>query len=292
MATPLNDDYPKKNVELSDADLKAKAIEQFNTTQVIESTQSTQTNKFPTEIIQLPSKGKFYPEGHPLSNGTIEMKYMTAREEDILTNQTYIKQGVVLDKLFKSLIVTPFDYNDLLTGDKNAIMIAARVLGYGKDYDFEVTTPSGNKQKIHVDLTQLQDRDINWDRIEKGVKEFEFQLPVSKRTVTCQLVTHGIQQKIDAEIKGLAKLRNENASITTMMKHLITSIDGNADTKTIRHFVDNELFAVDSRYLRNELKSVTPDISMEIDCIDEEDRDPFRGSVSIGLDFFWPDSKV
>ena len=118
MATTLNDDYPKKNVELTDADLKAKAIAQFEAKQVVESNQTTQTNKFPTEIIQLPSKGKFYPEGHPLSNGTIEMKYMTAREEDILTNQSYIKQGVVLDKLFKSLIITPFDYNDLLIGDK------------------------------------------------------------------------------------------------------------------------------------------------------------------------------
>jgi len=292
MATTLNDDYPKKNVELTDADLKAKAIAQFEAKQVVESNQTTQTNKFPTEIIQLPSKGKFYPEGHPLSNGTVEMKYMTAREEDILTNQSYIKQGVVLDKLFKSLIVTPFDYNDLLVGDKNAIMIAARVLGYGKDYEFEVMTPSGNKQKVHVDLTRLEDRDINWDRVTPGVKEFELELPVSKRVVTFQLVTHGLQRKIDEEIKGLAKLRNENASITTMMKHIITSIDGQTDTKTIRHFVDNELFAVDSRYLRNELKSITPDISMEVDCIDEEDREPFRGSVSIGLDFFWPDSKI
>ena len=199
---------------------------------------------------------------------------------------------MVLDKLFKSLIVTPFDYNDLLVGDKNAIMIAARVLGYGKDYEFEVMTPSGNKQKVHVDLTRLEDRDINWDRVTPGVKEFELELPVSKRVVTFQLVTHGLQRKIDEEIKGLAKLRNENASITTMMKHIITSIDGQTDTKTIRHFVDNELFAVDSRYLRNELKSITPDISMEVDCIDEEDREPFRGSVSIGLDFFWPDSKI
>jgi hypothetical protein len=201
MSTTLNDDYPKKNVELSDADLKAKAIAQFEAKQVVESN-NAHTNKFPTEIIQLPSKGKFYPEGHPLRSGTIEMKYMTAKEEDILTNQSYIKQGVVLDKLFQSLIVTKFDYNDLLIGDKNAIMVAARVLGYGKDYEVNVVTPSGAKQKVVVDLTQLQDKQLDWDNV-PNENEFTLELPASKRVVTVQLVTHGIQRKIDEEMKCL-----------------------------------------------------------------------------------------
>src|SRR6056300_1721254 len=90
----------------------------------------------PTETIELPSKGLLYPEGHPLSSGTIEMKYMTAKEEDILTNQNYIRQGLVIDKLLQSLIVTDVDYNDILIGDKNAVMLAARILSYGKDYEF------------------------------------------------------------------------------------------------------------------------------------------------------------
>jgi len=89
--------------------------------------------KIPTETVELPSKGLLYPEGSELAKGTIEMKYMTAREEDILTNQSYIQNGTVLDKLMKSLIVSKINYDDLLIGDKNAIMVAARVLGYGKD---------------------------------------------------------------------------------------------------------------------------------------------------------------
>jgi hypothetical protein len=290
MSTTLNDDYPKKNVELSDAALKAKAIAQFEAQQVIDKVQP-QTSKFPTEIIQLPSKGKFYPEGHPLRSGTIEMKYMTAKEEDILTNQSYIKQGVVLDKLFKSLIVTPFDYNDLLVGDKNAVMIAARVLGYGKDYDVEVVAPSGVKQKVHVDLTQLEDKEIDWEAADNGDSYYELELPASKRTVTVQLVTQGMQRKIDEEMKALTKIKKD-ATVTTMLKHLISSIDSDTDPKAIRHFVDNELFAIDSRYIRNELKKITPDINLEIDCIDEETGEPFRCPVTIGLDFFWPDSKV
>ena len=100
------------------------------------------THQFPTEEVTLPSKGLLYPEDSPLRSGKIEMKYMTAREEDILTNQNYIEDGTVIDKLLQSLIVTPVKYNDLLVGDKNAILIAARILGYGKDYTFEYNNES------------------------------------------------------------------------------------------------------------------------------------------------------
>ena len=61
---------------------------------------------FPTEVIELPSKGLLYPESNPLSSGKLEMKYMTAKEEDILSNQSYIQKGTVLDKLLESLITT------------------------------------------------------------------------------------------------------------------------------------------------------------------------------------------
>ena len=101
----VNEDYPKK--QISDEKLKQLATEQYHETAV-------ESYDFPTEIIDLPSKGKLYPKDHILSSGTIEMKYMTAKEEDILTNQSYIKQGVVLDKLFKALIMTKVNYNDIL----------------------------------------------------------------------------------------------------------------------------------------------------------------------------------
>ena len=92
--------------------------------------------QYPAEEVTLPSKGLLYPKDSPLSKGIIEMKYMTAREEDILTNQNLIKNGTVIDKLLQSLILTDFNYNDLLLGDKNAVLIAARILGYGSDYNF------------------------------------------------------------------------------------------------------------------------------------------------------------
>ena len=149
----VNDDYPNQD-QVSDKELKDRAIANYKAPKA--ETTKTEQPKFPTEIIDLPSKGLLYPEDNPLSQGQIEMKYMSAREEDILTTQSYIKQGVVLDKLFRALIVgngegVKINYNDILTGDKNAIMVAARVLGYGKDYEFDVTGPSGEKQSEKVD---------------------------------------------------------------------------------------------------------------------------------------------
>ena len=130
--------------------------------------------KLPTETIELPSKGLLYPADSELSKGTIEIKYMTAKEEDILTNQSYIKDGVVLDKLMKSLIVSEINYNDLLLVDKDAIMVAARILGYGKDYEFTY-----DYEKVTIDLTELKDKKFNEKLIVPGKNEFVFKLPFS-----------------------------------------------------------------------------------------------------------------
>ena len=248
--------------------------------------------KFPSEIIDLPSEGKLYSEESPLKDGKIEIKYMTAKEEDILTNQSFIKNGVVLDKLFRSLIVSPIEYNDLLLCDKNAIMIAARVLGYGKDYECTVTNPeSGEDQKVNIDLTQLTERDIDWSLIKDNVNEFSLTLPASKRDVKIKILTQRDQNKIDKETKAMAKLKR-NASLTTMLKYVITEIDGDADNSKIRRFIDNELLAIDSRAIRKHLKLVTPDIDLSIDVPDEETGDTFRSQLNIGVDFFWPDAEI
>ena len=286
MSQRVNDDYPAK--PLSDKELKDIATAKYNTKAVEE----TQVYDFPTEIVELPSKGKLYPKGHPLKNGTIEMKYMTAREEDILTNQSFIKNGVVLDKLFKALIVTPVDYNDLLLCDKNAVMIAARVLGYGKDYTLSILHPeTGEKVEHTVDLTKIGEKEIDWSLLTDGVNEFPFLLPTSGREIKLRLLTHGVQRKIDAELKGLAKLKKE-AGLTTVLKHSIIELDGERDNMAIRKFVDNQLLAIDSRAIRVFLKAITPEVDLNIDIPDGESGDTFRGQISIGLDFFWPDADI
>ena len=149
------------------------------------------TKNFPTEVIELPSKGLVYPESNPLSSGKIEMKYMTAKEEDILTNQSYIQKGTVLDKLLQALIVSKIDYNDLIIGDKNAIMVAARVLGYGKDYTFEY-----GGTEYTIDLSKIDNKPFNVPN--KGVNEFNYTLPSTNTNITYKILTHGYEQKIQA----------------------------------------------------------------------------------------------
>ena len=241
--------------------------------------------KIPTEIVTLPSKGLLYSKESPLAKGEIEMKYMTAAHEDILTNANYIRQGTVIDKLLQALIVTSIDYNELLVGDKNAILIAARILGYGKDY-----TITHNGKEVTVDLTQLSEKIIDESLFKAGINEFTFTLPKSENVVTFKILNHGDEQKIDAEIKGLQKVNpNSSTDLTTRMKYMITSINGDRDVKSIRNFVDNALLAPDARALRKYYVTISPDINMKFIPQDED----YVGEgidLPISLNFFWPDS--
>ena len=287
----VNDNYPKSNgTELTDDQLKDLALSNL-------ARQEVKASNFPTEIISLPSKGLVYPEGNPLREGTVEMKYMTAREEDILTSQNLIKQGIVLDKLMQSMIVSPIRYEDLVIGDKNAIMVAARILGYGKDYPIIVTCPKcGAENKITVDLTQLPESNIPDYAVQTSPGVFEFTLPQSKRAVEFRLLTIGDDKKISKDIEASKKASKNNQSVdrelTTRLKNIIVSIDGNADRKAVADFVDNELFAMDSRALRTYMKEISPDLKFEVSYFNctECDHEEEAMGFSIDSSFFWPQS--
>jgi hypothetical protein len=236
----------------------------------------------PTEIIDLPSKGLIYPSENPLSSGKIEMKYMTAKEEDILTNQSYIKNGTVLDKLLQSLIVSKINYNDLIIGDKNAILIAARILGYGKDYSFEY-----NGELYNIDLTKLENKSFDeLSLISKGVNEFDYTLPASNIKITYKLITQEDEQKIQNELDGLKKINKNNVpELSTRWKYIITSVNGDRDNKTIRQFVDTALLARDSRDLRNHISNTQPDVDLTF----FPENNSIKVNIPIGVRFFWPD---
>jgi len=244
---------------------------------------------FPTEEVTLPSKGLIYPQDNPLAKGTLEMKYMTAKEEDILTNESYIKNGTVIDKLLQSLIVTPINYNDLVVGDKNAIMIAARVLGYGKDYTFTL-----GDEEFTVDLTEVDDKELKEEHLlEKGKNEFEFTLPTINKSITFKILTHADEKKIDTEVKGLKKInKNNSTEYSTRLKHMILSIEGDYERKTIRQFVDTNLLARDARALREYIKEIQPDVNLTFDL--ENEAGSVKGDVKIpiGITFFWPDTEL
>jgi hypothetical protein len=264
--------------------------------------QQVRDYKFPTEIIDLPSKGLVYAKDNPLSTGKIEMKYMTAKEEDILTTQSYIKDGSVLDRLFQSLIISngegqPIKYVDLITGDKNAIMIAARVLGYGKDYEVEIQDPfSNNKQTDVIDLTQFENKEYDGSaQVELHKNEFEFTLPTSNRKITFMAMTESKERKVKHEVEELKKanrkLKDETSrELTTRLKTMILSVDDEHDQKIINHFVDNELFAVDSKALRGYINEVVPDIDLNWEFVSEETGERREMLLPMDVTFFWPKS--
>ena len=248
--------------------------------------------KFPTEIIDLPSKGYFYPEKSPLSSGTVELKYMTAKDEDVLTSQNLIAKGIVLDVLLANLMIDKkIKVSDLLIGDKNALLIAARVLAYGKNYEFELVSPVTGEPTTHnLDLTSLKDIPVDFSKLPKGKNEFEFSLPTSKRVIKYKLLTSGDVDNIDREAKSLNKISDIDRTLTTRLKSMIIEVDGNTEKQTINNFVDNEFFAVDSLAFREHIVDNTQDIDLEI-SVDIEGEE-VEVSVPMTVQFFWPSSRV
>ena len=244
--------------------------------------------KFPTEVVDLPSKGYFYIDGHPLSSGKVEVKYMTAKEEDILTSQNLIQQGTVIDILLQALIVDKtINIHDLLVGDKNAIMVAARVLGYGKEYEFEY-----DGEEKSVDLSKLEPVKLDFSKFTKGENEFSFKLPTSERTITFKLLSGQDEKKIDAELKALEKItKSRSSELTTRLKTMLLSVDGNSEKEYIINFVENEFLSRDSLAFRKHLSTITPDMDMTTTIVDSSGKET-EVTIPVTVRFFWPSSGV
>jgi hypothetical protein len=239
-------------------------------------------------MVDLPSKGLLYPENHPLASGQVEMKYMTAREEDILTNQNYIKQGIVVDKLLQSMIVTKFDYSDLLVGDKDAIMLAARVLGYGKDYTFNHYSANlEGTNELTIDLTLLKEKILDESLITRGKNEFHFKLPHTGNEITFKMLTHGDELAINKDIEATEKVLKQGNEITARYRRIIVEVGGNRDLGFISNFVSNQLLAGDSRGLRKYMKSITPDLDLTFNY-EHSDGEMEALRIPFGLNFFYP----
>tara|TARA_R110000868_G_scaffold11268_1_gene55127 strand:+ start:48 stop:911 length:864 start_codon:yes stop_codon:yes gene_type:complete len=280
----VNDSYQQRPV-VTDEDLKSQFAQDYVT-------EINTKYDGPTEIIDLPSKGYFYPEGHPLANGKIEIKYMTAKEEDILSSQTLIKQGVVIDRLLQSLIVTKIKYDDLLLMDKNSVFIAARVLAYGNDYPVEITCPNcESKQNDHVDLATFEEKQVDWDNFEKGKTTFDYLLPTTKQTITLKFLTHGDDKAITENLKAakkISKMTGVDPEFTTRLRQMIVAIDGNPDKAAIHRLSENML-SRDSLGLRDFLRKNTPDIetTFHYECGSCGHEVP-KMAMPINVNFFWP----
>ena len=242
---------------------------------------------FPTETIDLPSGGKLYPEGSPLRSGKIDVKYMTAKEEDILTSTNLIQKGTVIDKLMESLIVTKgVKPDDLLIGDLNAVMVAARILAYGKDYPIQLACSSCNKKFDHTaDLSKLDM--ISPEEVAVN-GEYELTLPTGM-VITYKLLTRGDEKSIQLEVNSLKKVNGSvEGESTTRLKHIITSVNGNRDKKVVREFVDAMIIR-DVRALREHMKKVSPDVNFELTVNCSHCEKEIKARMPLGANFFWPD---
>jgi hypothetical protein len=244
-------------------------------------------HKFPTEVIDLPSEGKLYPKDSPLHGGKLELKYMTAREEDILTSQNLIKKGLVIEKLLEALIVTEgVRPDDLVLGDRNAIMVAARILAYGPEYETEIIDPVTEEKTTHI----FNLADCPFKKLSSDVKsnEFKVTLPICKKEIKFKILTGKEDKKIDAEIKSRKKLGSDvSPELTTRLKHTIIEVDGSTDTFDINNFVDT-LLSRDSLFLRREIQKVVPDIELKQTV--EIGGETVEVDIPLSVNFFWPKS--
>lgn len=244
---------------------------------------------FPTEVIGLPSKGLCYPESNPLSKGEVTIKLMTAKEEDILTSTNLIKKGIQLDKLLESIVVEPgVNINDLLIGDKNAILVTSRIFAFGPEYNVTITDPEEKEPvDVAIDLSKINIKEID-ETILNRKNEYDFELPLSKISIKFKLLTHGDELAINKDIDASEKTLKQSNEITTRYRRMIVEVNGNRDTGYISNFVVNQLRAGDSKQLRKYVASITPDLDLTFNY-----ESPFTGDtealkIPFGMGFFYP----
>jgi hypothetical protein len=248
--------------------------------------------RYPTDTVALPTKGWYYPETSPLTSGDVEIKQMTAREEDIMANQELIRKGTVLDKLLQSMLINKeIDVGELLVPDKNAILMAIRRFAYGDKYPVHITCPNCNhRSRVDIDLSAVQERLVPETGAPRFTNSFPFTLPKSKVSITYKLLNQRDDDKIEKELAGLKKINKEGSGeLTTRMKYIITSVNGDDSAETIRNFVDEQLLAADSRALREHIRANTPDLDMSFDFACESCNLERRLDIPVGASFLWPD---
>lgn len=245
----------------------------------------------PLELVPLPSSGKCYPHGFPFSGqDAVEIRAMTAREEDILTSQALIKKGTVVSELIKSCLVdrgaNPLD---LLSGDRNALMVAIRITGYGPEYSAELEcTECGVKSPHDFDLGALPIKRLEIEPVSHGENLFEFVLPYTKKTVKFKFMTGRDEEEMVATSQKQKKLGlSTDSSVTSNLLHTIVSIDGIDDRSKIAGFV-KAMPARDSLALRNYIKDNEPGIIMKQDTTCNACGHTEEVNMPLGVSFLWP----
>lgn len=244
----------------------------------------------PTEFVELPSKGQFYLQDHPYHmQETVEIKFMTAKDEDILSSAVLIEKGLVIDRLLESITIDDVDPSTLLIGDRSAIMIAARISSYGAEYKATVTCPmcvtavgynfdlkSSNISGQCFDKKFLKDKGVVFD---EENKYFQLELPVSKVTVAVDPLTG------EAE-KSLSEVENEKM-VTATLASIIVSVNGSTEQNVVEGFIDN-MPAADSRFMRTLYPELIPNVDLRQEFVCENCAHKTDMEVPLTAEFFWP----
>jgi hypothetical protein len=246
----------------------------------------------PTEIVELPSRGMFYPVNHPLHNvETVEIKFMTTKEEDILTSPTLVEKGVVFDKLLESIIVDKrIDVSSLVVGDRSAILSRARISAYGPEYSFITSCPAcSTTQKIDHLFTDLKNKELSLDKMEIEDGLLKLTLPKSGAVVHLKLLNGRDEKEMSDEQRRRIKANLPEEQLILMYRKLIARVNGNDDMFAIANFVST-MPVLDSRYLRKTYSELKPDLDLTYHFVCKKcGHDDNGGVVSITGDFFWPE---
>lgn len=248
----------------------------------------------PVESVPLPSRGVIYsPDSTVYNAETVQIKAMTALEEDILMSQPLIKNGTVITELIKSCVIDKsIDVDSLTLGDRNALMISIRITGYGPQYELKPKCENCSEENnVTVDLSGLEIKRLNIEPVEAGKNQFEFTLPVTKKKVVFQFLTGYSTKERDAKQKFFKKMTNNKRenNITSFLEEAIISVDGINDKNKITHFIKN-MPALDSRKLRDFMLKQEPGIKMEYEFECQNCSHHNKLNLPIGSNFFWPRS--
>lgn len=254
----------------------------------------------PTEFVDLPSEGRLYPEGHPLSGiPHIEIKQMTAKEEDILTSRSLLKKGIAIDRLIRNVIVNKsIDPGSLLIGDRNALIIACRVSGYGNLYKTKVNCPACyevqqyefdlNLASIKAPISPIQEEGESFDVTENDDGTFEVTLPQTNLVIGLKLLTGQDERRISSLLESDRKKKTDKI-VTRQLSNIIISVNGNETSEAV-NYVSNNLPSGDSKYIREAYKFISPNLDLAQHfaceaCGHEQDME-----VPLNAEFFWPDA--
>ena len=230
--------------------------------------ENKQRSKLPSVIVNLSSAGKIYPKSNPLSDGHIEMRYMTAYDEDILTNASYIREGVVFDKLLESIILTPVDIKDIAEVDKDGLLVNARILAYGAEYPVTVTAPgTPNQLERVIDLSKLKNKTFDLVSDDNG----EFEYVVNDNTI----LKFSYITNVTADTK-----------ISTLLKQLIREVNGDRSPAVIDDFIKYEFLAKDSKEFRTFVSANLPGLDTTYE-FEGETGSTFKAKFQLGTDLFW-----